>query len=342
MSKLWSCVLSIWLGLVCACALAPPPTLTPVHPTALSATPTQEILKAAAPDTSPTRLPQLRAATLPYLAQRTYESGDMEIRRVLTETDAFTTALVSYPSDGLKITGLLNVPRGDGKFPAVVLVHGYVPPSQYTRGLDAQPPAEELARHGFITLVPDLRGYMESDHGLNLFLSGWIADVINAGGALKKMPNVDAERVGLWGHSMGGGIANRVMVVSDVFDAVVLYAPISAHIQDMFMDPFGGEETGLTQELIQGTITALDDANFRADISPIYFLNQTRAPVSIHVGTADKVTPKEWSRAIRDGLKRANKEVEYFEYQGQGHSFNENARPEFYARVFDFFERNLK
>ncbi len=342
MPKLFFLVFILGLGLVCGCTVAPPPTPTLVPPTALSATPTQEIIETATPAAQPTLLPALQAVTLPQLAERIYTSGEIEITRVLTETDGFTTSLVSYTSDGLKITGLLNVPRGGGKFPAVVFVHGFVTPDQYARGLDAQPPAEDLARHGFVTLVPDLRGYMESDHGLNLFLSGWIADVINAGNALKKMPNVDAQHVGVWGHSMGGGIANRVLVVSDVFDAGVLYAPISANMEDMFMDPFGGEEMGLTQELIQGTITALDDANFRAEISPLYFLNQTRAPVSIHVGTADKVTPKEWSRAIRDGLKRANKQVEYFEYQGQGHSFNENARPDFYARVLDFFERNLK
>ncbi len=326
-----------------ACAPLPTPTPLPTlppppSPTAIPATPTAQPIPVA----QPTLAPALLDATLPRLAERSYTSGEIRTTQVLTATDAFTTSLVMYESDGLKISGLLNVPRGDGKFPAVVFLHGFVAPDQYTRGLDAQAPALELTRHGYITLVPDLRGYMESDHGLNLFLSGWIADAINAGNALKKMPQVDAQHVGLWGHSMGGGIATRVMVVSDVFDAAVLYAPISANMEDMFMDPFGGEPAGVTQDLIQSTIAALDDAKFRAEISPINFLNRVNAPVSIHVGTADTVTPKEWSRAIRDQLKRANKTVEYFDYQGQGHSFNENARPEFYARVLKFFDANLK
>jgi dipeptidyl aminopeptidase/acylaminoacyl peptidase len=280
--------------------------------------------------------------TLPQLAERTFTAGEIQTIEVLTTTQEFTTSLVSYTSDGLQITGLLNMPRGDGTFPAVVMVHGYVSPEQYTRGLDAQAPAEELTRHGYITLVPDLRGYAESEHGMNLFLSGWIADVINAGSALKQFPRADAENIGLWGHSMGGGIATRAMVVSDVFDAVVLYAPISADVDDMFMDPFGGETTGVTEQLVKALLLALDDPQYRAAVSPRNYLDRTAAPVSIHVGTADTVTPKEWARAIRDGLVRAGKTVEYFDYLGEGHALRGEARTEFLARVLDFFDRNLK
>lgn len=329
------------LSIGCAATLTP----TPLPPTAVPPTVAPTVTATAAaptPQAAPTLAPALLDATLPNLAKHTFTAGEIKITQVLTVTDILTTSLVSYTSDGIQVTGLLNEPRGSGKFPAVVLLHGYVNPENYTRGLEAQGPAEELAKHGYITFVPDLRGYMESEHGANLFLSGWIADAINAGKALKKMPQVDAEHVGLWGHSMGGGVANRAMVVSDVFDAVMLYAPISASIDDMFMDPFGGEPQGLTQDLIQGVIAALDNPDFRRQISPLFYLNQTRAPVSIHVGATDKITPPQWARAIRDGLEEANKPVEYFEYPGQGHSFREAGLQEFYARALAFYDKHLR
>lgn len=342
-------VLLFLLALASACAnssavTSSTPTIQPTATRTLKATPPGVPTRTTTPTFSvaPTLLPTIREATLPQLAERTFSAGEIQTTRVLTETAGFTTSLVSYSSDGLKITGLLNVPRGEGKFPAIVMVHGYVEPAQYTRGLDAQGPAEALAREGYITLVPDLRGYMESDSGMNLFLSGWIADVINAGNALKKMPQVDAEHLGLWGHSMGGGIANRVMVVSDVFDAVVLYAPISGDVDEMFMDPFGGEARGVTQELVKALVAALDDPAYRASLSPIHYLDRTRAPVSMHVGTDDPVTPKEWARAIRDGLRRAGKTVEYFEYPGEGHAIQGTGKDQFYVRVRDFFNKNLK
>lgn len=337
------CGVCCLLFLVTACAVAPTPTPTPL-PTSIPPTarpqPTTPPPSAATP--SPTLVPALVAITMPELAKQTYTAGEIVTTKVLTATDAYTTSLVSYTSNGIKITGLLNVPHGDGKYPAVVYVHGYVSPDQYTRGLEAQAHALELTKNGYITLVPDLRGYLESDHGANLFLSGWIADVINAGSALKKFPQVDAAHVGLWGHSMGGGIATRVMVVSDVFNAVVLYAPISSDNLDMFMDPFGGEETGVTQELVDGVIAALDNDTFEHDVSPRYYLDKTSAPVSIHVGTADTVTPAEWSAAIRDGLKQANKNVEMFEYTNEGHSFQGDAVTVFNGRVLDFFNKYLK
>jgi dipeptidyl aminopeptidase/acylaminoacyl peptidase len=113
-------------------------------------------------------------------------------------------------------------------------------------------------------------------------------------------------------------------------------------MEDMFMDPFGGEPEGVTEELVRSVIAALDNPEFRAQISPIYYLDRTQAPVSIHVGTADKVTPKEWSRAIRDVLNSAGKEVEYFDYQGQGHSIGGSALADFYGQMTDFYDRNLK
>lgn len=336
-------VLVLLLG---ACSASPTATPTPLPPTTepviAPATATRSAPADATPAAQSMLTPALLDVTLPRLAEQTFTAGEIKTTRVLTETDAFTTSLITYTSDGIEVTGLLNVPRGAGPFPAVVLVHGYVPPSQYIRGLDAQGPAEDLAANGYITLVPDLRGYEESGRGMNLFLAGFIADAINAGQALRLDPRVDKEHIGIWGHSMGGGVANRVMVVSDVFAAVVLYAPISANMEDMFMDPFGGEPQGVTEELVQSVITALDTPGFRMQISPINYLKQTSAPVSIHVGTADKVTPQEWSRAIRDGLKQANKQVEYFDYQGQGHSFTGSAVPEFYNRVLTFFDKHLK
>jgi dipeptidyl-peptidase-4 len=89
-------------------------------------------------------------------------------------------------------------------------------------------------------------------------------------------------------------------------------------------------------------VAGLEDPAYRAALSPINYLDRTRAPVSIHVGTDDPVTPKEWARAIRDGLRRAGKPVEYFEYPGEGHAIRGTGKEEFYARVLDFFDENLK
>ena len=54
--------------------------------------------------------------TIEGLQNRDYGEGGIEVLQTLEENTAFTRYLVSYPSDDLKITGMLNVPVGEGPF----------------------------------------------------------------------------------------------------------------------------------------------------------------------------------------------------------------------------------
>ena len=49
-------------------------------------------------------------------------------------TSAYRQYYATYQGDGLTISGRINIPRGQGPFPAVVLAHGYVPLEEYTNG----------------------------------------------------------------------------------------------------------------------------------------------------------------------------------------------------------------
>ncbi len=46
--------------------------------------------------------------------------------------------------------------------------------------------------------------------GESLFYSGLAIDVINLMNALESFPEADVERIGMWGHSMGGGVTLKV------------------------------------------------------------------------------------------------------------------------------------
>ena len=69
--------------------------------------------------------------TIAGLRARAYESGPIEIVRTLATTPQYTSYLIAYPSDGLRVTGYLNVPHGEGPFPVLLVNHGYVPPAGY-------------------------------------------------------------------------------------------------------------------------------------------------------------------------------------------------------------------
>jgi len=95
--------------------------------------------------------------TIEGLRERDYPGGTINIRSVLTTTATFTRYYIDYPSDNLTITGIMQIPPGDGPFPVVLLNHGYIPQSRYWSGADTWRAAEYLNAHGYLTLSSDFR-----------------------------------------------------------------------------------------------------------------------------------------------------------------------------------------
>ncbi len=204
---------------------APPVTTAP--PTTPSPTPLDEPPKPA-PD----------PASIEALIATRYEGGNLTLGREGGSTDAYRQYFVTYESNGLTISGRINIPRGAGPFPAVVLAHGYVDPAVYTNGETMLRERDHLARHGYVTLHIDYRNHAQSDKDPNNdanLRAGYTVDAINAGLALKQARFVDPSRLALIGRSMGGGVVYTALVVRPgLFRAAVAYAPVSSDSIDNF------------------------------------------------------------------------------------------------------------
>ena len=111
---------------------------------------------------------------------------------------------ISYYSDGLKLSGILNTPdSSQGKrFPGVVLVPGFMSTA------DAFFPgfADELNKGGFVSLTMDFRGFGESE-GVRGEVIPYlqIYDASNAISYLQSRPEVDPDKIAILGVSLGGG-----------------------------------------------------------------------------------------------------------------------------------------
>lgn len=296
------------------------------------------------PSPTPTLHPDLVGVTIDGLRAHKYLGGQIRITSTLTVTDAYTRTYITFPSDGLTISGLMHVPFGPGPFPVVIMNHGYIPPSQYVTGSDTYRAADILARHGYMTISPDFRGYARSDDGLNLFRAGFMIDALNAVASVKSLPYADANHVGMWGHSMGGGVTARAMVVAANIKAFVLYAPTSADVRvRQYNYPFGSDAaTELDPTLSDSMFYWLRDPQFIHNVSPINFFKYVNAPVQIHIGQSDMTVQPAWSQAIRDELHNRRKYVEYYEYPRQAHAFIGNGWTLFNDRVVQFFDKYLK
>ncbi|TAK11241.1 MAG: alpha/beta fold hydrolase [Anaerolineae bacterium] len=336
---------SLLLITLAACSLplaAPGLSPTPLPtPQILVATQTAAPADVAIPSTPDARYADL---TIDALAARTYGGGEVVEQSVIERTDRFTRTLISYPSDGLNIVGFANVPHGAGPFPVVILLHGYIDPADYLVVDYTRVYADWLADSGFIVLHPNLRNYPPSESGPNLFRVGFAVDVLNliaivreTAGQPGPLERADAERIGLWGHSMGGGITLRVLAAGAPVDAAVVYGSMSGDEQLNFDHIFynlSEEQRGLEER------AAFADAPL-GSISPIYFYDRIQVPVSIHHGDEDPVVPVAWSEELCARLLELGKTAECFVYAGEDHTFSGWEEYLLMRRTIEFFERYL-
>lgn len=281
--------------------------------------------------------------TVEALAARSYGGGAITVHQTMAQADGFTRYLMSYPSDDLTIYGFMNIPAGSGPFPVIVAVHGYIDPAVYGTLDYTTRYADDLARAGYLVLHPNLRGYGPSDQGPNLFRVGMAIDVLNlvaivrqTGGLPGELVAANPESIGLWGHSMGGGISLRVITVDPDIRAAVLYGAMSGNEQWNFtkIDEWSNGRRG--QDELNVPEAVLNR------VSAINHLDRIEAAVSIHHGAADELVPPEWSADLCDRLQALDKVVQCVSYLGQPHTFVGEGDRVFVANTIKFFDATLK
>ncbi|MSR14926.1 MAG: alpha/beta fold hydrolase [Gammaproteobacteria bacterium] len=128
---------------------------------------------------------------------------------------------VTFYSEGSRLTGDIFVPDGmktDERRPGIVLCHGFT-------GIRAgilPDYARAFCQAGFVALTFDYRGFGDSEGTQwRLIPLEQIDDIRNAITYLEGCPEVDAERIGLWGTSFGGGHAPYTAAIDSRVKAVV-------------------------------------------------------------------------------------------------------------------------
>lgn len=268
---------------------------------------------------------------------------NFKIRRVLETNAVYQKFLVSYESDGVALTGVMNIPFGpvpDAGFPVLILNHGLIRPSIYYSGRGSRREQDFFAREGYATIHPDYRGYSgtkENFPSRHDFYVGYTRDVLGLIDVLKRQDQrmLDLGRLGMWGHSMGGGIAARVAVLSPDVRAYVLFAPISADVEDNFYELAAKEVKWLRETYGPA------GAEVYRRMSPLEYFSEVRSPIQLHHGIADRDVPISFSRNMFAALTGQGKRAELFTYPGEGHEFA-GAWTLAAGRALQFFDRYLK
>ncbi|MFP5283019.1 MAG: alpha/beta hydrolase family protein, partial [Actinomycetes bacterium] len=163
------------------------------------------------------------------LIERSYNGRNLRVGRLLADAGTYKRYLISYRSENLRVSGVMNVPDGEGPFPVLVLAHGYIDPDTYFPGQGMPREQDYLARQGYVVLHTDYRGHASGDDDPDVDYElrlPYAVDVINAAYAVKEsdLDYLDGDRIGVLGRSMGGNVTLNAMVAAPgVFDAAVIY-----------------------------------------------------------------------------------------------------------------------
>jgi dipeptidyl aminopeptidase/acylaminoacyl peptidase len=171
---------------------------------------------------------------------------------------------------------------------------------------------------------------------------GYTIDVIAAARALRAsgLPQVDTEKIGYLGRSMGGGIGYNVATVApNEYDAIVLYAPVSANYVDNF-NKWGRNMPAVATPIIERFGSPEDTPEFWAGISAENYFDKIDDPIMIHHGSADNTCQLAWSERAASQMQAFDKDVTLHVYDGEGHAFEPQWELSM-QRSVDFFQQNL-
>src|SRR3989338_391392 len=298
----------------------------------------------------------LHPLTIESLRKSEYPGSEIKIEQTLDPGSNYSRYIASYKSEGLKIYALLTAPKGQippAGWPVIVFNHGYIPPAQYQTIERYVAYVDGFARNGYVVFKPDYRGHGNSEgEPTGAYGStAYTIDVLNAVASIKKFKEVDPDRIGMWGHSLGGFLTLRSMVVSKDIKAGVIWAGVVASYPDLLHRwrrgsprPPPGVPTGFRnwkQNLIEKYGTPEQNPDFWDSISANSYLKDISGPVQIHHGTADSSVPVEFSEKLAEQLKVAGKTVEIYTYPGDDHNISSSFNTAM-QRSVEFFDKYLK
>jgi dipeptidyl aminopeptidase/acylaminoacyl peptidase len=353
--------LTIFLLLITACSniseiLTPESGPTQPATATLTSTPSQTpsptSTNTATPSSTPTPTPH--SLTIESMRNLEYPGSEVTIVETLSPGSNYSRYIASYQSEGLTIYALLTIPNGEkppNGWPVIIFNHGYIPPDEYQTTERYVAYVDWLARSGYIVFRSDYRGHANSEGEARGAYGSpdYTIDVLNAVASMAQFPEADPESIGMWGHSMGGYITLRAMVIDKNIKAGVIWAGVVGSYPDLFNR---GTQTpvpnatpsfrGLWRsELIETYGSPNENPGFWNSISANAFLSDLSGPIQLHHGSGDETVPVINSEILYQQILDADKTVEIYLYPNDNHNLSNNFSLAM-QRTIAFFDRYLK
>ena len=257
---------------------------------------------------------------------------------------------ITYTSrDGLTIEGYLTLPKGytmenAKNLPVVVNPHGG-PWARDSWGYN--PEVQFLASRGYAVLQMNFRastgyGRKFTELGYKQWGQTMQNDITDGVKWLIKEGIADPKRVAIYGASYGGyATLAGVTFTPDLYACAVDYVGVSNLLSFMnTIPPYWKPLLDMMHEMIGDPET---DKEMMEKYSPVFHVDQIKAPLFIAQGANDPRVNKAESDQMVEALKKRGVEVEYMVKENEGHGFsNEENKFDFYRAMEKFLDKYLK
>lgn len=301
------------------------------------------------------------------LQQRTYIS-EMNFEVYLEDTPKYSSKLMSYTSDSLKIYVLVTIPKSQkpkNGFPILLFGHGFHPaPKKYgvsfKTGADWRPGdyyrgfPEAFAENGYVVITPDYRGHNISE-GFKFTQTSYLAsayyaiDMLNLINALSGFENCNTENIFYLGHSMGGDVALKVLLATNQIKAASIWSGVSASVMEqvLYYGKLGDQNNDKTTNQsikgylakLKGAISNLDYEYPLASGDVIDHIQEINTPIILHHARWDASVPYQWSESLAINLFEHHKEFELYAYDSKNHLLKDENRKRAIKRDLAFFNK---
>lgn len=301
--------------------------------------------------------------SIEYMRKQDYPGSEIVIEQELSPGSNYARYVVSYKSEGLTQYAMLTVPNGCQNStlqesrtlcPAIVFNHGYISPSVYRTTERYVAYVDGFARSGYVVLKPDYRGHGNSEGRAEGGYGSpdYTIDVLNAFSSLQKYPDVDPDRIGMWGHSMGGHITLRAMVIDPDIKAGVIWGGVVGSYQDYqelwwnrrehrHPSPSPGQRGYWRRSLYEQYGTFDENPEFWASISATNFLGDLSGPIQLHHAEGDASVPYQLAENFYNLMTEKGLEVDWNLYPGDDHNISANFGKAM-RRSVEWFDRYVK
>ncbi len=294
-------------------------------------------------------------------------TATLTFERALEDGPSFSAYLVSYRSSGLKVYAMVavpNTPKPRAGYPVLVANHGFVPTAENygitAEGIDSRPGdyyrdvPDIYAREGFLVVMPDYRGHNISE-GIE-FTTGFLAtnyytlDVLALLSALPGLDDADLDKLFMWGHSLGGEIALRTLLVDGSIRGASLWSPVGGSLWEQayhyswYYSDDGTDSRDTPKAQMEQLVRDIDSLGFPYDADssePGQFLHYLDTPIIVHHAKDDGEVPYIWSELLATKLELQGKAYTFYSYDSDNHLFEDELQAMAVARDVEFFRSQL-